>query len=109
VVRRRIAESIARFPPGASRPVGVAFFGVERGGDFVAGCIANLSRDSVVGFSNFFASAPDRDRLRAGAVARVARFAPGLPILGYDRGEDLTAMLTLGFRPVGALRIWLWP
>jgi hypothetical protein len=97
------------FLPALLEALGVAFFGVERGGDFVAGCIANFSRDNVVGFSNFFASAPDRDRLRAGAVAKVAGFAPGLPIVGYDRGEDLTAMLTLGFRPVGALRVWLWP
>jgi hypothetical protein len=97
------------FLPALLDAVGVAFFGVERGGDFVAGCIANFSRDNVVGFSNFFASAPDGDRLRAGAVAKVAGFAPGLPVVGYDRGEDLTAMLTLGFRPVGALRVWLWP
>jgi hypothetical protein len=97
------------FLPALLDAVGVAFFGVERGGAFVAGCIANISRDDVVGFSNFFASASHRDRLRAGAVAMVAGFATGLPIVGYDRGEDLTAMLTLGFRSVGALRVWLWP
>ena len=62
----------------------IAFFGVERNGEIAAGCAANRSQGDVVGFSNFFAADHDRDRLRAEAVATVAAFAPGSPIVGYD-------------------------
>ena len=87
----------------------IAFFGVERDGEIVAGCAANRSQGDVVGFSNFFALTEERDRFRSEAVATVAAFAPGSPVVGYDRGKELEGLLALGFRSVGALRVWLWP
>jgi hypothetical protein len=87
----------------------IAFLGVERDGKIVAGCAANRSQGNVVGFSNFFAPREHRDRFRAEAVAMVARFAPGSPVVGYDRDDDLAGLLALGFRSVGKLRVWLWP
>jgi len=33
--------------------------------------------------------------------------APGLPVVGYERGEELDRAMRLGFAPVGPLRIWL--
>jgi hypothetical protein len=97
------------FMPALLQEARIAFFGVERDGEIVAGCAANRSRGDVVGFSNFFAPEEERDRFRAEAVAKVAEFAPGWPVVGYERGEDLAGLLSLGFRSVGALRVWLWP
>ncbi len=31
----------------------------------------------------------------------------GLPIVGYERGEELAVAKPLGFEPVGPLRIWI--
>ena len=32
---------------------------------------------------------------------------PGLPLVGHERGDDLTAMLALGFQRSGSLRVWI--
>jgi hypothetical protein len=32
---------------------------------------------------------------------------PTLPVVGYERGDDLAAAVRHGFEPVGPLRIWL--
>jgi hypothetical protein len=63
------------------------------------GCVANLS-PGAVGFSNFFA-VDDDDHVAAGAVAAVARFGAGLPVVGYEAGEALARAQRLGFRSVG--------
>jgi hypothetical protein len=87
----------------------IAFFGVERDGEVIAGCAANRSQGDVVGFSNFFAPAEEINRFQAAAVKTLAAFAPGRPIVGYERDYELAALLTLGFRSVGVLRVWVWP
>ncbi len=78
----------------------------------VALAIANRSDDGsgpVVGISNVVLLGDVRARYRAGAVAAVRRSFPGLPLVGYEHGDDLAAMLTLGFRALGPLRVWLSP
>lgn len=95
------------FPAALLRDESIAFLGAKKDGAFVAGCAANRSTGNVVGFSNFFAPGADSDRFRAAAVAQAALFAPGLPLVGYDRDEALAAMLRLGFRSVGMLRVWV--
>ncbi|MEV5970882.1 hypothetical protein [Streptomyces sp. NPDC051921] len=37
----------------------------------------------------------------------LAAAAPGLPVVGYESGDDLDAALAEGFEPIGALRVWL--
>ena len=49
------------------------------------------------------------ERHRGGMMAAVQDVYPGLPLVGYERGDDLTAMTALGFRPTGALRVWIAP
>jgi hypothetical protein len=44
--------------------------------------------------------------LWAGVVRAVASLRPGLPIVGYERGEDLAAARRAGFTVLGSLRIW---
>jgi hypothetical protein len=97
------------FLPALLQDPRIAFFGVEHDGEIVAGCAANRSQGDVVGFSNFFALTEERDRFRSAAVAKVAEFASGWSVVGYDRGEELDGLRALGFRSVGALRVWLWP
>lgn len=33
-------------------------------------------------------------------------FAPGLPLAGYESGDDLARMKALGFAEIGPLRNW---
>ena len=82
----------------------VALFAAYRRGVLVAGCAANRSAEAV-GFSNFF-DVGDSDLTLAAAVNEVARFGTGLPVVGYEAGETLVRVRTLGFRPVGPLRVW---
>jgi hypothetical protein len=87
----------------------IAFFGVERRGEFISGCAANRSEGDVVGFSNFFAPPGEKLQFQAAAVLVVTEFAPGCAIVGYERDEELAGLLALRFRSVGALRVWVWP
>jgi len=92
------------FVPAILTDENVAVFAALRGDAVVGGCVANRSAD-VVGFSNFFAD--DADALVASAVAEVARFAAGAPIVGYERGAELDRVRAIGFRAVGPLRVWI--
>jgi hypothetical protein len=83
----------------------VAIVAGFRDGAIVAGAIANRS-DGVVGWSNFFA--PDAEMLDRAAESLVTIVAifPGLPIVGYEHGEELRNAHALGFESLGPLRVW---
>ena len=68
----------------------------------VAGAIARLG-SGVVDVSNAHGEALDWSEL----VATVARVFPGRPLVGYERGDDLSAALDSGFAAVGPLRVWV--
>jgi hypothetical protein len=63
------------------------------------GVIANRT-GSVVGISNLFGDWP-------AAVDSVAGRYPGLPLVGYESGDDLAAARRAGFTSTGPLRVWL--
>jgi hypothetical protein len=69
-------------------------------GRIIAGVIANRTGEIVV-------PAQDRTGLRAGCVAAVMEAFPGLPIVGYEMGEELAEFQALGFEGLGPLRVWL--
>lgn len=94
------------FPPSTLTDPNVGFFGKRENGHYVAGCIANRSRDCV-GFSNFFAPSEGKADCMISAVSAVAGFGAGLPVVGYERGEDLEMALAAGFQSVGRLRVWV--
>jgi len=71
----------------------------RRDGALIGGATA-YTADGVTGISNVFKSG------FADAVRAVAALRPGLPIVGYERGEDLAAARQAGFRVLGPLRIW---
>jgi hypothetical protein len=94
------------FLPALLTAADVALFAAYRDGRIVGGCVANRT-PGAVGLSNVFAEDGDKESVVAGAIAETIRFAPGMPVVGYERGADLVRFVRLGFRPVGPLRILL--
>ncbi|HKM99218.1 MAG TPA: hypothetical protein VJX23_01785 [Candidatus Binataceae bacterium] len=94
------------FVPSLLQSTDITVVAGYRDGRVVAGAIANRS-DGVVGWSNFFA--PDAEMFDCGAasLATIAEVFPGLPIVGYEHGDELRNALALGFESIGPLRIWL--
>ena len=87
-----------------------AVLACRRNGTLVGGAIA-YTRDGVTGISNVFKSEaadgpPQASTVWASAVRIVATLRPGLPVVGYERAEDLAAARRAGFRVLGPLRIW---
>ncbi|WP_410577652.1 hypothetical protein [Amycolatopsis sp. lyj-108] len=73
--------------------------------DGVSGVTANRDGD-FAGLSNLYTQGDPDDAWR-GATSAVAASFPGLPITGYERGDDLDAALRNGYTALGPLRIWL--
>ncbi|MFJ7338309.1 hypothetical protein ACIQU3_12800 [Streptomyces sp. NPDC101110] len=72
-------------------------------GRVAGGAVARRS-DHVVGVSNLFGPPHAIWPLVLHAVG--LRF-PGLPVVGYEQGDDLAAALRHGFGAVGPLRVWV--
>jgi hypothetical protein len=85
----------------------VAMIACFRDGHIVAGAIANRS-DGVVGWSNFFARGAEVFDHAAASLATIAGVFPGLPIVGYEHGDDLRNAHSIGFESIGALRGWIF-
>ncbi len=75
--------------------------------DGLSGVIANRDGD-FAGLSNLYTRG-DLDEAWRGATSAVARTFPGLPITGYEHGDDLEAALRNGYTALGPLRVWLKP
>ncbi len=82
-----------------------AFFAGHLDGQIVAGAIANRS-PGAVGLSNLFAPPAFADEAWAAVVDGITSAFPGMPIVGYERGDDLLRVQRAGFISVGALRVW---
>lgn len=99
------SEVIGLFQPALLDDPDCAVLACRRDGAQVGGAIA-YTAGGVTGISNVFKSGIADDPLWAGAVRAIARVRPGLPIVGYERGEDLAAARQAGFTVLGPLRIW---
>ncbi|THA39056.1 MULTISPECIES: hypothetical protein [unclassified Streptomyces] len=115
-------ESSGLFHPGLLTEEIAFFAGRSAEGRIVAGAAANRTgadrtgadrtgadrTGTVVGLSNVFTAdgTPD-DEAWAGALTTVADLWPGLPVVGYESGEDLATAVRHGFAPLGPLRVWL--
>lgn len=75
----------------------------------VAGAVLNRS-STVVGISNFFNN-PSLDARQgwSSCVTFATSLSKGLPLVGYESGDRLTAAQSEGFASAGALRVWLFP
>ena len=69
----------------------------------VGGGIINGGAE-VVGLSNLFGSAVDMVWRNLAAMA--GEIFPGLPLVGYESGQELAAAKLAGFETVGSLRVW---
>ncbi|MBO1330660.1 hypothetical protein [Streptomyces sp. VRA16 Mangrove soil] len=77
-------------------------------GRITAGAV--LNRDAgAVGVSNVFAHDAPADTAWRVALDAAHHLAPGLPVVGYEHGDDLAAALRHGCEPIGELRVWLRP
>jgi hypothetical protein len=98
------------FPASLLDDEDVVFSAAYQGRQIVAGAIANRTGE-VVGLSNVFAppGAPrEAAHFWAGGVTAASWAFPGLPLVGYERGEELIIARQLGFEAVGPLRVWAW-
>ncbi len=83
----------------------IRFIAAYQGERIVAGAIANRT-DDVVGLSNLFVSNLDQVLGWAGCLSMIHTLFPGMPVVGYERGNDLVIAQSLGFDAIGPLRVW---
>ncbi len=102
-------DQAAIFVPALLADESVAIWGwrTRPGTEIVAGGIVSHS-PGAVGLSNCFSRDPAGLPEAVEALSRLAAgFAPGLPLVGYERPEDCEPYFALGFEAVGLLRIWI--
>jgi hypothetical protein len=90
------------FLPSLLEDQDIRFIAAYQENEMIAGVIANRTED-VVGVSNVFAPSLE---LWSGCVAAVINAFPGLPLVGYERGDELVVAKTSGFEELGPLRVW---
>ena len=78
----------------------------DRDGEIVAGVVANRAANSV-GITNLFLRGAEGESTRAECIEAVADAFPGLPLVGYESGQDLADSHALGFSSLGSLRVWV--
>ncbi len=86
--------------------LGTALLLAHDGGKPVARLVASRGAGAV-GLTHMFTAGPDPEEVWAGACAAVGAWSPGLPVVGYERGENLRAAYRAGFAGVGPLRVWI--
>jgi hypothetical protein len=94
------------FLPPLLRDGNVAIVAAYRDRRIVAGAAASCT-GRVAGVSNVFVPAREGERFRAGCIGGVMDAFPGLPLVGYEAGDDLAGMQDLGFKALGPLRVWV--
>ncbi|MEU4836038.1 hypothetical protein [Streptosporangium sp. NPDC023615] len=94
--------------PGLLETPGCGVVAGRASGRVVAGAMVNLSAGAA-GVSNVFCGERDPDEVWGGVLDAAARIAPGLPVVGYERDDALRAAIRNGCRPIGALRVWVFP
>lgn len=100
------ASGKRRLPRGVLQLEGVQVLEGRRDGKIVSGCVANVGAE-VVGLANLFLPhGQERDKWRRALIAKVHNAFPGLPIVGHAHGEDLLALIGLGFHEIGKMRLW---
>ncbi len=97
-------------PRGLFRPEllseGIVVLGRIEKERVVAGGILSRAADAV-GISNVFTKVGPAAGTWS-ALAQTARaWCPGLPLIGYERGEELAQARSSGFHTAGTLRVWI--
>ncbi len=97
-----------QFPDSLLASPDHAFFAGVLDGKILAGGIANRS-PGAVGLSNIFAPPEFLGETWTLLLTAIAAAFPGVPIVGYERGDDLNMARSAGFVSIGKLRVWCWP
>lgn len=84
----------------------VVFLAAYQAERIIAGAILNRT-GAVVGLSNLFIPDGDAAPWWASGVAASQAFFPDLPLVGYERGQDLVYAQQCGFEALGPLRVWV--
>jgi hypothetical protein len=93
------------FAPSLLEEPGLHFLAGKRGRAIVASAALNWTGD-VVGLSNVFSGFGGVGPLFPGCVRLAQDLYPGIPIVGYERGDDLVAAERAGFARVHGLTVW---
>lgn len=94
------------FPASLFSDENFAMFSGRRDGAVVAG--GTLYRaDGVVGLSNVVADADEAPAVWRDLSALAAATFPGLPLVGYESGDELRAARKAGFEIGDPLRVWV--
>ncbi|HEX5751066.1 MAG TPA: hypothetical protein VFZ09_32870 [Archangium sp.] len=104
--RGQPSPSHAVFRPGLLEDLDVKILAAYHEDTLVAGAIAYRA-DGVVSLSNTFFAESRAEVLRAELLGQLLAAFPGLPLVGYEHGDELAAWCALGFEPIGPLRVWL--
>jgi hypothetical protein len=83
-----------------------AHFSARRGDTVVAGGTLYRS-DGVVGLSNVVADTHDAMHVWRDLTGLAAKTFPGLPVVGYESGDELKAARRAGFEIGDPLRVWV--
>jgi len=95
------------FRPALLDDPSVLVLALHDGEDLRGGVVLNHGA-GLVGLSNLFAAGGrDATAIWSAAISAAASHFPGLPLVGYEHGDDLAPALASGFSPAGPLRIWL--
>ena len=101
----RMTESDA-FPAALFDDENFAMFAGRRDGAIVAGGTL-YKAEGVVGLSNVVAEPNDAVPVFRDLASLAANTFPGLPLVGYESGDELKAATNAGFEPGDKLRIWV--
>ncbi|WP_243369055.1 hypothetical protein [Microvirga solisilvae] len=94
------------FKPILLQDPSILFVRVERLGIPIGGGVLSRSAGAV-GLSNVFTDPGYEDLAWQALAACATRHNPSMPLVGYERGNDLDAACRNGFRPIGTLRVWV--
>jgi hypothetical protein len=101
--RRELAQAI--FQPALLDDADTRVLAAFSGDALIGGAIAYRAA-GVVSLSNTFLAKGASEALRAEMLVQICAAFPGLPLVGYERGDALSTWCSLGFEPLGALRVW---
>lgn len=101
-----ISETSPIFRPELLNNPDICFLMAHEKGVAIGGGILNRAT-GVVGLSNLFSLGVPTSVICNGLIDQAARRFPQLPLIGYERGEDLEVFRRLGFETIGRLRVWL--
>jgi hypothetical protein len=102
----RVTAGSGDFPAALFSDDNFAMFAAKRDDTVVAGGTFYRA-DGVIGLSNVVAEFDDEPAVWRDLASLAAATFPGLPLVGYESGDELDAARKAGFEVGDPLRIWV--